>query len=177
MNIADWLWRAARAYPAALAVGLGERDLLNYGELARRAASLASALGERHGLSAGDRVARVAADHPSYVEALFGIWWAGLVAVPVNPKLHPTEVAWILGNCRSSVVLTGEKLEPQLGGLDLDGARVYAFGGHQYERLLDGPVRPPRRCGDDALAWLFYTSTMIRAHSLASGGPPAAVDC
>ena len=35
---------------------------------------------------------------PEYVEALFACWWAGLVAVPVNAKLHPRELAFVLAD-------------------------------------------------------------------------------
>jgi acyl-CoA synthetase (AMP-forming)/AMP-acid ligase II len=33
------------------------------------------------GLRAGDRVAIVSRNAPAYIEALFAIWWAGLIAV------------------------------------------------------------------------------------------------
>ena len=44
------------------------------------------------GLSPGDRVAIVMTNVPEYLPVLFGIWWAGLVAVPVNARLHAREV-------------------------------------------------------------------------------------
>ena len=44
----------------------------------------------------GDRVAIVMRNRPEYLEALFAIWHAGLVAVPVNARLHRDEFAYIL---------------------------------------------------------------------------------
>jgi acyl-CoA synthetase (AMP-forming)/AMP-acid ligase II len=32
------------------------------------------------------------------LEALWAAWWAGLVVVPVNAKLHPREVEWIIAD-------------------------------------------------------------------------------
>ena len=48
------------------------------------------------------------ANRPDYLEALFGIWYAGLVAVPVNAKLHPREVEYILGNSGARLCITDE---------------------------------------------------------------------
>ena len=62
-----------------------------------RAARLAGAL-VAGGLRRGDRVALVSRNVPAYIEALFGCWWAGLVAVPVNAKLHPKELAFVLAD-------------------------------------------------------------------------------
>src|SRR5674476_986725 len=82
VNIAQLLVRSAHAYPnlPALAAGLASR----------------LALGDR--LVLGDRVALVMQNCPQYVELLFACWHAGLCAVPVNAKLHPRELEFILQN-------------------------------------------------------------------------------
>ena len=71
--------------------------LHDYAALARRAAGLAAGL-RAAGLRAGDRVALASRNVAPYVEALYGCWWAGLVAVPVNAKLHPKEMAYVLAD-------------------------------------------------------------------------------
>src|SRR5262249_33118480 len=96
-NVALLLTRTARAWPRLPAVALGDRVLCDYAALADRAARIAAALGGA-GMQCGDRVALVSRNLPEYIEALFGCWWAGLVAVPVNAKLHPRELAFILAN-------------------------------------------------------------------------------
>ena len=45
-------------------------------------------------------------NQPEYLEALFAIWHAGLVAVPVNARLHRDEIAYILDHSGSAVVVT-----------------------------------------------------------------------
>ena len=45
-------------------------------------------------------------NRPEYLEALFAIWHAGLVAVPVNARLHRDEIAYILEHSESAVTVT-----------------------------------------------------------------------
>ena len=91
-NVAALLWRTARTWPRGGALAHGVGAGLDYATLAMRVARLAAGL-RRAGLAPGERVAIVSRNDPGYVEALFACWWAGLVAVPVNAKLHPKELA------------------------------------------------------------------------------------
>src|ERR1700733_824994 len=111
MNFAYWLERAALTRGDLLAVASGEAQTASYEDLARRSAALARGLRETYRLSPGDRVAIAAKNHPAYLAALFAIWWAGLVAVPVNAKLHPTEVAWIVEHSQSRAMFCSADLE------------------------------------------------------------------
>ena len=159
MNVAVWLERAARSRPDLPAVVFGDRIVSSYERFARRAAGLATALRESFGLSAGDRVAIVAKNHPAYLETLFAIWWAGLVAVPVNAKLHTSEIGWILEHASARAVFVSAELESGVGALDLPAnAGLLTFDNSQYELMTEsGPRRVAERAPDD-LAWLFYTS-------------------
>jgi long-chain acyl-CoA synthetase len=158
MNIASWLARAGSSHPHLPAVGHGPRAVKDYGTLAGRAARLAGAL-RRMGLQPGDRVAVVARNAPEYVETIYGIWHAGLAAVPANAKLHGLELAYIIEHsgarvCFASAGLDGEVAAHAPKSLD----RLITVGGSDYEQLFAAdavPVEP--RAGDD-LAWLFYTS-------------------
>ena len=140
------------------AVGCGTCVVLNYGELAERAARLAGGL-RRLGLAPGDRVAIAAKNCVEYLEAVYGIWHAGLAAVPINAKLHGRELGYILEHSGARVCFTN-------GGLDGDIAphapanleQLIVFGGKAYAALLAGdPIVAEPRDGAD-LAWLFYTS-------------------
>ena len=91
-------------FQAALADG--ERVHASWRVFAARTAGAAAGLGDGFGLSPGDRVAIVMRNRPEYLEALFAIWHAGLVAVPVNARLHRDEIAYILEHSGSSVVVT-----------------------------------------------------------------------
>jgi long-chain acyl-CoA synthetase len=159
VNIASWLERAGRSYPELPAIAHGHETVSSYARLAARCAGLAGALRGRYGLSPGDRVVLAAKNHPDYLETLFGIWWAGLVAVPVNAKLHASEISWIIENADAPVVFVSGDLEASLGALELRNVtELVALGAQQYEsHATHDPAAVTPRQGED-LAWLFYTS-------------------
>ena len=152
MNLAQLLHSAARRLPRAGALALGTRTVATYGELSTRVARLAAALRERFGLAPGDRVALVMKNCPEYYEVLFACWHAGLGAVPVNAKLHPKEVAYIIGNSGAKLCFA----TPELAG-GVAGCEVIDVASPAYARLEGVPASPAEVQPDD-LAWLFYTS-------------------
>ena len=137
MNLAAWLSRAAKSDPRKVAVYAGDRAWADYGALASGVARLAAGLRGRAGLSPGDRVAIVMKNAPEYLQAMYAIWWAGLVAVPVNAKLHPREVAFIVED---------------------SGARLTLEDPAQVRSLATDAPMDPADASPTALAWLFYTS-------------------
>jgi len=136
LNPSAWLARAARADPRAVAIYRGTRPWVDYGGLALRAGRIAAGL-RRRGLAPGDRVALFMANTPEYLEALYGIWWAGLVAVPVNAKLHARELEFITAD---------------------SGAREVLDEPAQVAALAAADPMPPAQAAATDLAWLFYTS-------------------
>ncbi len=92
MNPAVWLVRTAIRAPGAPALMRGTRVMSDYAGFARAAAGIGAALRAR-GIAPGDRVAIFMSNAPEYLEALYGIWFAGAVAVPINGKLHVRETA------------------------------------------------------------------------------------
>lgn len=158
MNLAQLLVRSARVFPDAPAVALGERALYDYREFGRRAASLAGALVGSRGLARGDRVALFMDNSPAYLEALYGIWWAGLAAVPVNAKLHAREAQYILESSEAKLCFVDAKHGNLLGGAVGDRPLLIDVGSPDYAKLLTQPPLNPVYAEPDALAWLFYTS-------------------
>ncbi|MGE0674028.1 MAG: AMP-binding protein, partial [Methylibium sp.] len=110
MNLARWLVRAALAHPDRPAVLLGDAVVLDYRALADRAARLAGHLRGTLGLQPGERVALCMHNDVGYLELLYATWWAGLVVVPINAKLHPSEVAFIVGDAEAAVLFISEDL-------------------------------------------------------------------
>src|SRR5215470_3594028 len=106
MNPAAWVEHHARRRPGDPALAEGDRVHASWGEFAARTAGAATSLRDHFGLSPGDRVAIVMRNRPEYLEALFAIWHAGLVAVPVNARLHRDEIAYILDHSEAGVVIT-----------------------------------------------------------------------
>src|SRR5262245_38101849 len=155
MNLAHWLERSAQRDGARTAIGHGLQRWCSYAELARRAAAVAAWLHDQ-GVEPGDRVGLFVANRPEYLVMLWGAWWAGAAAVPINAKLHPREAAWILGHsgARLAFVEAAQRDElldagvaipmlTQLPPLDEDGAH--------------GKESPVPRSDTDPV-WLFYTS-------------------
>jgi len=159
-NVASMLERTARGWPSLPALARGTVAICDYATLAARASRVAGAL-EASGLRRGERVALVSRNVPAYIEALFGCWWAGLVAVPVNAKLHPKELAFVLANSGARCVFADAPWRAAIGRFPAVGAAlaVVEFGGAEYAQLLAAtPREKPAACAPDDPAWLFYTS-------------------
>jgi acyl-CoA synthetase (AMP-forming)/AMP-acid ligase II len=98
---------------------------------------------------------------PEYLEVLFAIWHAGLTAVPINAKLHPKELAYILDHSGASVCFVSADLAEAVAPLasEIDGlSEVIAVGDGAYKNLFKGLGIPVQRVEPGATAGLFYTS-------------------
>jgi long-chain acyl-CoA synthetase len=153
MNLANILKRIALADPERPALYEGTRLRCSYGELAARAARIAGALRSQD-LAPGEHVLLFMRNHPAYLELMFGCWWAGLVVVPVNAKLHLREAQWIAEHARARWAFmtadVGAGLQVPGRCIDVDTA---AYEELQDARAAELQARPPTD-----LAWLFYTS-------------------
>lgn len=161
MNIANLLVRAGRVHGGHLAVALGERPWATYGDLAHRVACLAGGLRGTIGLDAGDRVALVMKNAPAYVEVMFACWHAGLVAVPVNAKLHAREFAYILDHAGARVCFVTADLAETVSGLATGIETLERFIAVEDDAYADLVAGEPMAVADRApadTAWLFYTS-------------------
>ena len=159
MNIASWLERSALSHPARPAAATGTRVVATYVQLAERAARLAGALRERLGLKIGDRVAIAAKNSQHYLELLYGIWRAGLAAVPANAKLHGAELGYILEHSGARVCFASNGIDTEIAPhAPKSLEHLITVGGAEYEALFAAdPITLVPRPPDD-LAWLFYTS-------------------
>ncbi|WP_018699256.1 class I adenylate-forming enzyme family protein [Amorphus coralli] len=159
MNLAEWLVRTARRVPDAPALMHGATVVATYADFARRAARIATGLRQAHGIQPGDRVALFMENAPAYLELLYGIWWAGAVAVPINHKLHPREAAFILEDCGAGLVAASRPDEATRGMLGEGRVRLIDLAGDDHRTLLEhAPMEALEPVHSDALAWLFYTS-------------------
>src|SRR3954454_8119887 len=161
MNPAVWVERHGRLRPDDPALADGERVHASWATFAARTAAAAAGLREDFGLSPGDRVAIVMRNRPEYLEALFAIWHAGLVAVPVNARLHRDEIAYILEDSETAVVVTDpdhvDDVKPLVGTVASLLAAVVAPGA-RWEQITALPPAPLVDRQPDDPAWLFYTS-------------------
>lgn len=160
MNLAHLLHNAARTFGDRPALSVGDELKFSYREMQSRVVRIAAGLRALEGVKARERVALVMTNHPVYLELLFAIWHAGLVAVPINSKLHPREVAFILNDCEVAVCCVTEDLAEgvaaQVGVID-SVQHLICVDGPDYDALMGQPIREAVAQRDD-LAWIFYTS-------------------
>ncbi len=160
MTLSHLLRRAATVHAHRPAQYLGLQMVADYQTLARRSWALGEGLRRRYGLAAGDRVVIFAHNHPAYTETLFALWHVGLVAVPVNAKLHPNEVAYVLDHCAARVAFVSADLTVGVDWVSRGAAvEVIDIDGADYAALASGEsagIAHPAAADD--LAWIFYTS-------------------
>ncbi|WP_329447228.1 fatty acyl-CoA synthetase [Streptomyces sp. NBC_01426] len=155
-NTVDGLLRdSALRVPDRVALRYRERTW-TYAELDAAVTTGAAVLRERYGLAAGDRVATYAHNCDAYVLAFLACARAGLTHVPVNQNLTGEDLAYILGNCASALVLA----DPELAGRIPAGHAVRALRDAPDSFLADLaeplPFVPDRTA--DAVVQLLYTS-------------------
>src|SRR5205823_13453470 len=82
---------------ALIDFGTGVERRFTYGDLRRRTGAVARGL-LRRGLERGDRVAILTLNRAEFLFSFLGAMQAGLVAVPVNHKLPPDTVSYIVND-------------------------------------------------------------------------------
>ena len=154
MNLAQWLARSAKRHGDRVAIGHGLQPWCSYAELAHRAAALAAWL-RTQAVQPGDRVGLCLTNRPEYLVVLWGAWWAGAAAVPINAKLHAREVAWILQHSGARLAFVDPKQRDDLAADDLTTSLH-----DELPELTGGgsSVPEPVARSDTDPAWLFYTS-------------------
>ena len=160
MNIAHWLARTANTLSENDALVSGDGATLSYRDFARRAAGIACEL-QQQGCQPGDRIVVLAGNCVGYMEALYGIWWAGMVAVPINAKLHPREAAYIFSDAGVATAFVSSDWLQLLAGIDSElppNLRLIDLGAKEFSAMRNGNAADLVARNPDDLAWLFYTS-------------------
>jgi fatty-acyl-CoA synthase len=149
------LRRSARRTPARVAVEYGERRW-TYEELDDAVSRAATVLLDQ-GLERGDRVAAYGHNSDAYLVAFLACARAGLVHVPVNQNLTGDDLAYIVGQSGSALVLA----DPDLSGRLPDGVRVVPLrdaDGSLLARLADASPYDGPEPRTEELVQLLYTS-------------------
>ena len=152
MNLTGLLRDRAAEHPDDVAyVYEGER--VTFGAFDRRVDQVAAALRDS-GVRPGDRVAVLDKNSLAYVELMFGAARAGAVQVPVNYRLAPDEVAYIVDNARAPVLVAGPEFVPLLDAIAdrLEHTKkivVVGGSGHAYEDYAAWTDRAGTPPGDD----------------------------
>ncbi|WP_281881930.1 fatty-acid--CoA ligase FadD5 [Agromyces rhizosphaerae] len=134
-------------------------------QLHERSLALAGALRER-GVQSGDRVMLLTLNRPEFVEAVFAINSLGAIAVPVNFRLTPPEILYLIEDSGSRVLIVDGPLAPlgaAVAGMtsQLESKIVLgeADGFESYEQVLaDADPIELEDVPEDSTALLMYTS-------------------
>jgi fatty-acyl-CoA synthase len=162
---------AAEQFAGDLAIVCGDQRF-TYAQFADRAARLAGAL-RAEGTRSGDRVAFLSTNCHRLLEAYYGVLEADCVLLPLNVRLAPAELAYVLNDAEARFLFVEQALLPlaeafrrEVPGIEriylLDGAPQADFlAPHSYEELIAAAAPHHREVMDvdeNALAELFYTS-------------------
>lgn len=168
LSVLEFRDRAAMFFGDKIGVIDGESQF-TYRSFATRTHRLANALVEL-GVTPGDRVSFITFNTHHLLEAYYGVIEAGAVLNPVNIRLAPHEIAYILDHAGSKVVFFHRDFAPLLEAIRLQLASRPTLvvldgepGGladHEYEALLasGSPDALHPDIDENGLAELFYTS-------------------
>ncbi len=164
-------YAASHAAPgAAIHFNGHDTTLAQFADRCRQLACALAPLAAR-----GARVAILAANRTEYLECYFGVPAAGMVLNPLNWRLAPRELAYILADAEPELVIVEPEWLATIQALRADAPyirHVIVLGGAgevadagagallDYDRLLAGadPAALPAPGHEDDPVWLLYTS-------------------
>ena len=166
-NWTNQLARHALMQPNATALRfLGHTT--TWGELDRRVTALAGSL-SRRGVGFGDRVLILMLNRAEFIESFLAANRLGAIAVPVNFRMTPPEIAFLVSDCQARVMITEAVLAnvaTSVCGIDPTLETVVVAGAGTddevigYDDLISEPgdVPEPVDIPNDSPALIMYTS-------------------
>ena len=160
-SVSDFIARARTVYGARTGI-VDEPDQvatplpdLTYAEVADLAERQAARLDEL-GIGVGDRVAVVSHNAARMLVAFFGVCGSGRVLVPVNFRLKPDEVRYIVGHSGARVLLVDPELDAPLSSVTAEHRIV--LGDDDATYAPPGSTPRPWEPDENATATINYTS-------------------
>ena len=162
LTINDFLDRALAVYPDRVAI-IDEPDQpapplpdMTYRELGDVRRSIGVALDEL-GVPMGGRVAVVSQNSARFLTMYYGVPGNGRVIVPINFRLKPDEVAFIVDHSGAEVLLLDPDVADSLSGVSCK--HIIVFGDDSDAIFLNRPGQPaPWEADENALVSIDYTS-------------------
>jgi fatty-acyl-CoA synthase len=168
LSVLEFRDRAETYFDDKLAVVDGEQSF-TYRQFGERTHRLANSLREL-GVGPGDRVSFITYNTHQLLEAYYGVLEVGAALNPINIRLTPKEIAYIVGHAGSKVVFFHKDFKPLVEAMipDLPNKPLFvimegapdSIAPIEYEALLAGgsadPLTP--EIDENAMAELFYTS-------------------
>ncbi|TWH03374.1 acyl-CoA synthetase (AMP-forming)/AMP-acid ligase II [Nocardioides sp. J9] len=160
-SVNDFLDRAVQVYgervgivdePNQPAPSQGELTYREVGELARRQAAKLDELG----IGVGERVAIVSHNSSRLLTSFYGVAGWGRVLVPVNFRLSPDEVQYIVDQSGSRVLYVDPEVEEHLAGVTCE--HKFVIGDDEALYAPAGAEPKPWEHDENATATINYTS-------------------
>jgi len=158
------LARHAHEQPDAVAFRFGGQSV-TWRELEARVGLLADAFARR-GVGPGDRVLLLLTNRLEFVEAMFAANRLGAVAVPVNFRLSPAELTYIIGDSDPSIIVVEQLLAAAVNPAPVrclvvgDDPAAAGPSAERWQDVLDevGEPHPPVDVAENDPALIMYTS-------------------
>lgn len=153
MNFYSHLESIVKISPKTTAIAW-ESGILNFFQFHDLANNIGSALYRKFNLKKGDNIALVMENTYIFLPILFGIWKAGLTAVPINSKLHKKELSWIFQNSDTKLIFCSKE---KISDIEADVPVIVNFS-RDFKSLSEynKHIAVSTNFGDSA--WIFYTS-------------------
>jgi fatty-acyl-CoA synthase len=136
MYVRDWTARRRLLSPDKTAIiNAATGATLTYRQLDERATRLAHYLRERCGVQSGDRISILALNRVEILEAFFAACKLTAILVPLNYRLAPPELQYIIEDCEPKVLLYEAEFRPVV-------AQFRRQAIVQHYLALDAPVAP-----------------------------------
>jgi long-chain acyl-CoA synthetase len=148
MTLRDLLHRNAEQHPDAAALFCGDRTL-SFAELDSSTDALAAWL-IRRGLRPGDRLAIQWPNAIEVAQLYFAAFKAGLIAVPINLRLKPAEISWIVQDSGAALAFAHPALAEPLRETGVQTLSALPDTAGLHADLPDA--------GPDAPCLILYTS-------------------
>jgi fatty-acyl-CoA synthase len=160
----DWMARWAIYQPEKVAVKeLESGRSLTYGQLNRLGNALAYRLEKDFGLQKGDRIAILAENRLEYVLLFSAAQKGGFILVPMNYRLAPAEVAYLVERSAPRMIITERQFEPLLSEVDkAEGPRQLSMESLKdwWKMALKAPevAYQPQQLENDHPIFILFTS-------------------
>jgi len=136
-------------------------ETLTFEQLYTCAGRLAAAISTR--VDRGDRVVMIGDNSSAWIQAYYGVPWAGAVLVPINQRLTAAEQAQLVALAEPTVILAEaaylDALEPFTDELSTVHYRIAVDSAEWAAWTGDGATLQPLELQDAAeSAWMLFTS-------------------
>lgn len=151
----------ARDRPSNVALKLGSLEI-TYGDLSKRVSRLAAKF-VAEGLQPGDRVALLAKNDPAFCELMMAASKTGVVLVPVNFRLAPAEVEFIVQDSGAKLFFASSEFLTMSQDVatrcpDCNTVVQISNDGQYSGWITDAPAPAPTPFGRETTLFQMYTS-------------------